>query len=106
MTAVARRKPATIAAARAGIAAAAFFLVAASGDDRMTACDKACLEQIGDSYLLAHLAHDPARAPFAARCRTAPSLRDKRNERACELRLGRRTGESLCSTKTASPDQT
>jgi hypothetical protein len=64
-----QRKPAMIAAARVGIAAAAFLLVAASGDDRMTTCDKACLEQIGDSYLAAYLAHDPARAPFAAHVR-------------------------------------
>lgn len=28
-------------------------------------CDKACLEEIGDAYRAAYLAHDPALAPFA-----------------------------------------
>ena len=61
-----QRKPAMIAAARVGIAAAAFLLVAASGDDRMTTCDKACLEQIGDS-LVAHLIQLGPRWPFPFR---------------------------------------
>lgn len=33
------------------------------------ACNKACLEGIADQYRAAYLAHDPAKAPFAARVR-------------------------------------
>ncbi len=46
-------------------ALAAIFLTATSGESDMQATDKATLEQIGDRYRAAYLAHDPALAPFA-----------------------------------------
>ncbi len=54
---------------KAGVVCAAFLLIAASGDKQMSACDKACLEDIGNSYRAAYLAHDPSAAPFADQVR-------------------------------------
>jgi len=56
-------------AARPALAAFALLLTAASEESRMSPCDKACLEAIGDSYRAAYLAHDPSKAPFAAHVR-------------------------------------
>jgi hypothetical protein len=46
-----------------------FLLVAASGEATMDECDAACLEEIGDSYRAAYLAHDASLAPFAEHVR-------------------------------------
>jgi len=48
------------------MAAAALLLqAAATGESSMMDCDKACLEEIGDRYRAAYLAHAPLQAPFA-----------------------------------------
>lgn len=65
-----------------GATAAAFLLTGAASPSNahgrarppaasrvQTACDKACLEEIGAKYRQAYLAHDPSRAPFAKHVR-------------------------------------
>lgn len=50
------------------MALAAILAAGPAGAERM-ACGKTCLERIAAQYRAAYLAHDPARAPFAARPR-------------------------------------
>lgn len=49
--------------------AALLVLTGASSGDTKQACDKQCLEGIGDAYRKAYLAHDPSAAPFARHVR-------------------------------------
>ena len=49
--------------------AAVAALTATSGNAAARDCDRGCLETIAAQYRSAYLAHDPARAPFAARVR-------------------------------------
>ena len=48
---------------------AALMIVATSASARNGACDKACLEGIGEQYRAAYLKHDPKAAPFAKKVR-------------------------------------
>lgn len=45
------------------------LVLAAAASAQARDCDRACLQQIGDAYRAAYLAHDPKRAPFAKRVR-------------------------------------
>jgi hypothetical protein len=47
----------------------ALVCVMSAAGARQPACDKACMEHIGDQYRAAYLKHDPKLAPFAKRVR-------------------------------------
>lgn len=49
--------------------ALAALLAAGAAQAKVPACDRACLQQVAVQYRAAYLAHDPGRAPFAAKVR-------------------------------------
>jgi hypothetical protein len=64
-----------------------------AGDGQSAACDRACLQNIADSYVAALVAHDPSKAPMAPNA--------KFTEQTKELNVGEGLWKSAVSASTA-----